>query len=167
MTWKTGIWGIFHFELRFLFNRKIWFLICLIFFRFMNFMKCLSKIWTVVSACNVMIYPWWVPKRVIFFWNFKIFVENISEHGLDLNLHWINILKMQDDWIPLLLNLFRYGDMCRDELKDFFRNFDVHVLPWEVLKNFELNMLCIIRAIYFYRNVAGVLREVSEMINMI
>jgi hypothetical protein len=57
--------------------------------------------------------------------------------------------------------------MCRDELKDFFRNFDVHVLPWEVLKNFELNMLCIIRAIYFYRNVAGVLREVSEMINMI
>jgi hypothetical protein len=27
------------------------------FFRFMNFMKCLLKIWTVVSACNVMIYP--------------------------------------------------------------------------------------------------------------
>lgn len=92
---------------------------------------------------------------------------NISEHHLDLNLHWINILKMQDECIPLLLNLFRYGDMCYDELNEFFRNFEVHVLPWELLKNFELNMLCIRRAIYFYRNVAGVLREVSEMIYMI
>jgi hypothetical protein len=92
---------------------------------------------------------------------------NISEHHLELNLHWINILKMHDDCIPLLSILFQYGDMCRDELNEFFRNFAVHVLPWEVLRNFELNMLSIRRAIYFYRNVAGVLREVSEMINMV